>query len=263
MSVEVLQFWGVNLLWAAAIFLVGRQLSQWASMLLKRVLIKSKVDSMLADFVQHISYWVLVLVVVIAALDRLGVNTTSLVALIGAAGLAVGLALKDSLQNFAAGVMLLMFRPFAKGDFVEAGGTQGVVVAIGIFCTEFNTPDNQKVIVPNGAIYSGVIVNVTAHDTRRLDLTVGISYSDNPAQAKEILERILVADSRVLADPAPVVAVAELADSSVNLVVRPWIKTEDYWQVRFDLLEAIKRELDAAGISIPFPQLDLHMQPSE
>ncbi len=263
MSIEMLGVWAVNLLWAVIIFLVGRQLAHWTSKLLQRLLLKGNMDSMLADFVQHISYWVLVLVVVVAALDRLGVDTTSLVALIGAAGLAVGLALKDSLQNFAAGVMLLVFRPFGKGDFIQAGGTAGTVISIGIFCTELNTPDNQKVIVPNGAIYSGVITNVTAHDTRRIDLVVSISYSDNPAQAKEILEQVLAAESRVLSDPKPTVAVSELADSSVNLVVRPWVKTEEYWAVRFSLIEAIKRELDAAGISIPFPQLDLHLQKAE
>ena len=185
--------------------------------------------------------------------------TTSFLTIIGAAGLAVGLALKDSLSNFAAGVMLVLFRPFAIGDVVSTAGITAKVEKITIFNTMFCSPDNQLIIVPNNKIISDIITNINAKDTRRIDLVVGISYSDDMAQTRNILKGIAEADSRILTDPAPTIAVAELADSSVNLVFRPWVKTGDYWDVRFDLTEKIKNSLDEAGISIPFPQQDVHL----
>jgi len=197
--------------------------------------------------------------VVVAAVGRLGVNTTSFLTIIGAAGLAIGLALKDSLSNFAAGVMLVLFRPFTIGDVVSTAGITAKVEKITIFNTLFCTPDNQLVIVPNNKIISDIVTNINAKDTRRIDLVVGISYTDDMVKTKDILERLAQDDSRVLTDPAPTVAVAELADSSVNLVFRPWVKTADYWAVRFDLTEKIKNALDEAGISIPFPQQDVHL----
>jgi len=195
----------------------------------------------------------------VAAVGRLGVNTTSFLTIIGAAGLAVGLALKDSLSNFAAGVMLVLFRPFTIGDVVSTAGITAKVEKITIFNTLFCTPDNQLVIVPNNKIISDIITNINAKDTRRIDLVVGISYTDDMIQTKNILEGLAKADTRILTDPATTIAVAELADSSVNLVFRPWVKTDDYWAVRFDLTENIKNALDEAGISIPFPQQDVHL----
>lgn len=196
---------------------------------------------------------------ILAAIDTLGVNVTSLLAVLGAAGLAVGLALKDSLSNFAAGVMLMVFRPFRIGDFITAGGTSGVVDEIGLFCVLMRTGDNQRIIIPNSAVFGSTIVNTSALPTRRIDLVIGISYDDNIGTAKQIIENVIKADSRVLENPAPVIAVSELGDSSVNLVVRPWVNTADYWAVRWDLTENIKVKLEEGGISIPFPQRDVHL----
>jgi small conductance mechanosensitive channel len=195
----------------------------------------------------------------IAVLSKLGVQTTSFVAVLGAAGLAVGLALQGSLGNFASGVLLLLFRPIKKGDFVEAGGTSGSVNEISVFTTILMTPDNKKVIVPNSQVTGGIIINYSATGTRRVDLVAGIGYSDDIAKAKEVLKRIVAAHPAILPEPAPVIEVAELGDSSVNLVVRPWVNSGDYWRVYWDLTESIKLEFDKEGISIPFPQRDVHL----
>ena len=202
----------------------------------------------------------MLLVVIIASLNQLGVDTTSLIALIGAAGLAVGLALQGTLQNFAAGVMLIIFRPFKTGDFVEAGGCAGIVENVSIFNTVMRTGDNKEVTIPNGAIYGGTITNYSAKPTRRVDLVFGIGYDDDIKKAKAILEQLMNDDERILSDPAPLVAVGELADSSVNFNVRPWVNSADYWGVYFDLTENVKLAFDAAGISIPYPQMDVHSQ---
>jgi small conductance mechanosensitive channel len=191
------------------------------------------------------------------------VNTTSLIALIGAAGLAIGLALQGSLQNLASGVMLIVFRPFKDGDFVEAGGTMGVVEEIGIFTTKMRTGDNKEVIVPNGQIFGGIITNYSKRDTRRVDMVFGIGYGDDIRKAKDIIAGIIAADERILKEPEPLIAVGELADSSVNFNVRPWVKSGDYWSVYFDLNEKIKLAFDDNGISIPFPQMDVHIEKSE
>jgi len=238
---------------------VGKWLARRISNLLSRLLERNKVDLALVHFLTNLTYYTLIILVVVAAAGRLGINTTSFLTIIGAAGLAVGLALKDSLSNFAAGVMLVLFRPFTIGDVVSTAGITAKVEKITIFNTMFCSPDNQLIIVPNNKIISDIITNINAKDTRRIDLTVGISYSDDMAKTKDILERLAKEDSRILADPAPTVAVAELADSSVNLVFRPWVRTPDYWDVRFDLTERIKNALDEAGISIPFPQQDVHL----
>jgi small conductance mechanosensitive channel len=251
--------YSIDILAALIIFTVGRWVSRLITNLVVRILKKKEVEETLEVFIRNLTYYALLAVVIIAALGRLGVNTTSLVALFGTAGLAVGLALKDSLSNFAAGVMLILFRPFGIGDVVSAAGITAKVEKITIFNTIFNTADNQMIIVPNSKILSDTITNINARDTRRIDLNVGIGYGDDMARTKEILEGLAREDGRVLADPAPTVAVSELADSSVNLVFRPWVKTEDYWDVRFDLTEKIKTALDAAGISIPFPQQDVHL----
>jgi len=255
--------WGINIGLALAIFVVGRWLAGVLTRFAGRLLDKAGTDAMLVGFISSILRAVLLLFVVIAALDQLGVNTTSFIALIGAAGLAVGLALQGSLQNFASGVLLIIFRPFKVGDFIEAAGTSGVVEQIGIFSTTLKTGDNREIIVPNGSIYGGTITNNSARDTRRIDMVFGISYDDDIRKAKEILQTILANDERILEEPAPVVVVAELADSSVNFNVRPWVNSGDYWAVRCDVTEKIKLAFDDAGISIPFPQMHLHISNEE
>lgn len=251
--------WGINIVMALVIFYIGRFIVNILVKVLGTLMAKASVDETLVDFVKSITHAVLLLFVIVASLNQLGVDTTSLVALLGAAGLAIGLSLQGSLQNFASGVMLLLFKPFKAGDFVEAGGCAGVVEKVDIFTTTMRSGDNKEIIIPNGAIYGGNIINYSARETRRVDMVFGIGYDDDIKKAKEILEKTVNADPRVLADPAPVIAVSELADSSVNFVVRPWVKSADYWGVLFDLTENIKLAFDENNISIPYPQLDLHM----
>lgn len=251
--------WGIKIAVAIAIFIVGKIIARIIANLIQKALRKGGTDEMLIGFLGNITYGVLLVAVVLAAVDTLGVNVTSLMAILGAAGLAVGLALKDSLGNFAAGVMIIIFRPFKIGDYVDAGGAAGTIDEIGLFATLMHTPDNKRIIVPNGAIIGGNITNVSALPTRRVDLVFGIGYDDNIGQARDIIMGLLEADERVLADPAPAVTVGELGDSSVNLNVRPWVKAEDYWGLYFDLLENVKIRFDEAGISIPFPQQDVYM----
>ncbi|GAA0784540.1 mechanosensitive ion channel family protein [Marinobacterium sediminicola] len=251
--------WVINIALAIAIFMVGRWVVKLLINLLGRMLRKTKMDNMLINFVSSIAHALLLLFVVVAALGQLGVDTTSLIALIGAAGLAIGLSLQDSLKNFAAGVMLIVFRPFREGDFVEAGGVSGIVEHITIFNSVFRTGDNREIILPNGKIYSDCIINYSKRDTRRVDMVFGIGYGDDLLKAKRVLMEILEQDERVLKDPAPVVSVAALGDSSVNFNVRPWVKTSDYWAVLWDTTEKVKLEFDRQGISIPFPQMDVHL----
>jgi len=248
-----------NILGALLIFLIGKWVARKVTSLLGKVLKRQKIDETLIQFLDNISYYALMVVVLMAAADRLGIDTTSFLAIFGVAGLAIGLALKDSLGNFASGVMLVFFRPFKIGDVVTAGGVTGKVESISVFNTVFLTFDNQKMIVPNGQITNDVITNINANPTRRLDLVFGIGYEDDIIKAKALFKAIMLADTRVLKDPAPLIAVSELADSSVNFWVRPWVNTEDYWSVKFDLTEKIKLALDDAGISIPFPQTDIHL----
>jgi small conductance mechanosensitive channel len=255
--------WGINIIFALLIFFIGKFLVGVITKLIKKLMGKAKMDGILVNFIGSIIRSVLLLFVVIAALDQLGVNTTSLIALIGAAGLAIGLALQGSLQNLASGVMLIVFRPFTDGDFVEAGGTMGVVEEIGIFTTKMRTGDNKEVIVPNGEIFGGIITNYSKRDTRRVDMVFGIGYGDDIRKAKQVIADIIAADERILKDPAPLIAVGELADSSVNFNVRPWVNSSDYWSVYFDLNEKIKLAFDENGISIPFPQMDVHIEKSE
>jgi small conductance mechanosensitive channel len=223
---------------------------------------KAGADEILVKFVSAVLNSVLLLIVVIASLNQLGVNTTSLIAVLGAAGLAVGLALKDSLQNFAAGVMIIIFRPFKIGDFVETAGVDGFVDKISIFSTTLKTMDNREVIIPNGLIYSSAITNFTSQAVRRVDMVFGIAYDDDIRKARAIMAGVIASDDRVVEEPKTVIAVGELADSSVNFFVRPWVKTEDYWDALFDLTEEIKLALDENGITIPFPQMDLHVDNS-
>lgn len=255
--------WSINIILALIIYVIGRIIVKILVNLFGKVLARSKYDAMLVDFVKAILHAILMLFVIVASLDRLGVDTTSLVAILGAAGLAIGLSLQGSLKNFAAGVMLLVFRPFRSGDFVEAGGTAGTVNSISIFTTIMTTPDNKQIIVPNGAIYEGNIINYSAKATRRVDMVVGISYDSDLKKAKQILQEMVVADERILKDPAPQVAVSELADSSVNFVVRPWVNSADFWAVKFDFTEAVKLRFDQEGITIPYPQMDVYLHKSE
>ncbi|MCK5126354.1 MAG: mechanosensitive ion channel [candidate division Zixibacteria bacterium] len=253
------ELYGLKILGSIAIFIIGRIVISFVIGIIRRVLNKSKMDETLSKFILSILRIMLLMVIVIAALDNLEVDTTSFIAILGAAGLAVGFALQGSLSNFASGVMIIFFRPFQAGDFVEAGGTAGVVEEISIFNTIMKTPDNKKVIVPNSAITGGNIINYSAKETRRVDMVFGIGYDDDIKLAKETLVQILAADERILKDPAPQVAVSELADSSVNFVARPWVKTADYWGVFFDTTEKVKLIFDEKGISIPYPQQDVHM----
>jgi small conductance mechanosensitive channel len=252
--------WGLKILLALVIFYVGRMVVGVVVSSVKKLLLARKMDEILVSFLTSIIRWVLLLFVIVAALSQLGINTMSLVALLGAAGLAVGLSLQSSLSNFASGVMLIIFRPFTKGDFVEAGGAMGVVQSIGIFTTTMTTPDNKEIIVPNGAILGNNITNFSARDTRRVDMVFGISYDSDIRKARQLLEEIVAADDRVLSEPAPVIALSELADSSVNFIVRPWVKSSDYWPLLWDTTETVKLKFDEAGISIPFPQMDVHLE---
>jgi small conductance mechanosensitive channel len=247
---------GINIAMAIVIYIVGKIVVNILVNVFGKIMTKSKYDDMLIDFLKSIVRAVLMLFVIIAALDQLGVDTTSLAAILAAAGLAIGLSLQGSLSNFAAGVMLLVFRPFKAGDFVDAAGT---VKSIGIFTSLFVTPDNKEIIIPNGAIYGGNITNFSAKDTRRVDMVFGIGYDDDLKKAKSILEEMVAADPRVLAEPAPQVAVSELGDSSVNFVVRPWAASGDFWGLKFDFTEAVKLRFDQEGISIPYPQMDVHV----
>lgn len=251
--------WSIRILTAIGIWLVGRWVVDRLIGVIRKLMTRANVDVMLVQFLGNIIHTVLLAAVIIAALDKLGVPTTSMLAVFGAAGLAVGLALRDSLSNFAAGVMLIVYRPFRVGDFIEAGGISGVAEEIRIFSTVMRTPDNRQIIVPNGQISNGVIINFNAKPTRRIDLVLGISYGDDIHKAKGIIGRILSEDERVLTDPEPLVALGELADSSVNINVRPWVKTEDFWTVHADLLERIKIAFDNEGVTIPFPQRDVHL----
>lgn len=250
--------WLISIAFAIAIVVVGRIVVKWLVKLIRKLMVRSDFDPILVNFASSIANAVLLLFVFIAALDQLGVNTTSLIALLGAAGLAIGLALQGSLQNFAAGVMMIVFRPFKLGDFIEAGGVMGIVEQISIFSTTMNTVDNREIIIPNGQIYAGAITNYSAKDTRRIDMVFGIGYGDDMLKAKNIMEDILAKHELVLDEPAPAVAVAELADSSVNFNVRPWVNSADYWGVRSELIEQIKLAFDKKGISIPYPQMDIH-----
>ena len=261
---DMISMYTMNIAIAIVIFVIGKWVARKIVDLMTNYLNKKeKMDQTLLNFFDDLVYYVLLIIVILAALEQVGVNTTSFLAILGAAGLAIGLALKDSLSNFASGVMLVFFKPFKIGDFVTAGGTSGKITEIHLFNTEFTTGDNQKILVPNAAITGGAIINVNAHDTRRVDLVIGIGYDDDIKKAKELLTSIIENTDLVLLDKGVTVAVAELADSSVNFVVRAWTNTPDYWTVKFDLTETIKTTFDKEGISIPYPQTDVHVYKEE
>jgi small conductance mechanosensitive channel len=255
---ELATQWGLQIIGAIIVLFVGRIVAGWARRLTRKALERAEVDPTLVPFIAKLVYYLLLAFVVIAVLGVFGVQTASLVAVLGAAGLAVGLALQGTLSNFAAGVMLLFFRPFKVGDFIDAGGTTGTVEEIGVFATTMKSPDNIKIVVPNSQVYGQTIKNFNGFDTRRVDLVIGISYDDSISTAIDTIRSIVNADQRVLAEPETQIAVSNLGDSSVDLVVRPWCAGSDYWPLRFDLTRTIKEGLEAAGCSIPYPQTDVH-----
>jgi len=254
---------GMKVLIALVIFFVGRMIARLVTKGLHNVMQSQKVDKILETFVCNLAYWALMIFVIIASINQIGVQTTSLIAIMAAASLAIGLALQGSLANFAAGVLIIMFRPYRVGDFVEAAGIAGVVLQVQILTTILKTGDNKQIIVPNGQIMNSIITNFSAHDTRRVEMTVGVSYDDDLDKVRSTIQDLVNADERILKDPECLIAVSELADSSVNFTVRPWVNTADYSSVKFDLTEAIKKRFDKEGISFPFPQQDVHIYKSE
>jgi len=256
---ELITVYGLKLIAALAIFIIGRWLAKVVKNLVEKIMTKKSVEPTIVSFTCNLTYTTIVVFVVIAAISKLGVQTTSFVAVLGAAGLAIGLALQGSLANFAAGFLLIIFRPFKAGDLVEAAGMTGTVSEISIFTTIMKTPDNKVIIIPNSSVMGSTITNYSAMPTRRVDLTIGVGYDDDLKKVRQVLDDLISKDNRILKDPAPMVAVAELADSSVNFTVRMWVKTADYWGVYFDTTEAVKLRFDEEGISIPYPQQDVHM----
>lgn len=252
-------FYGIKIIAAIVIFVVGRWVARALRNATKKMMAKGNVDETLISFVGNLTYIALLAFVIIAALNQLGIQTTSFIAVIGAAGLAIGLAWQGSLANFAAGVLMIIFRPFKAGDYIEGAGVAGTVEEIQIFATQLKTPDNKTIIVPNAKMMGDNITNYSAKDTRRMDMVIGVGYGDDLKKVREILEDILAKDDRFLEDPAPTIGVLELGDNSVNFAVRPWVKKEDYWGAYFDVTETVKRRFDEEGISIPYPQRDVHL----
>ncbi|EGQ8390167.1 TPA: small-conductance mechanosensitive channel MscS [Vibrio cholerae] len=256
---DLLIQYGVNVISAILILFIGNLVVKGVAGSVANVLKKKEMDKAVVDFIYGLVRYTLFIIVLIAALSRIGVQTASVVAVIGAAGLAVGLALQGSLSNFAAGVLIVAFRPFKSGDYVEIGGVAGSVDSIQIFQTVLKSPDNKMVVVPNSAVIGGAITNYSRHETRRVDMVIGVSYKSDLQKTKRVLRETLEKDPRILKDPDMTIGVLTLADSSINFVVRPWCKTSDYWAVYFDSMQAIKEALDANGIEIPFPQMDVHL----
>ena len=257
--IEIGSSLSISLLMALAILIIGRQLVKLILRLITVALEKSNVEDTVRIFVTNLLNTLLMILVFIAAINQLGIETTSIIAVLGAAGLAIGLALQGSLSNFAAGILIVIYRPYKVGDYIEAGNHAGTVKDIQIFSTVLKTPDNKIVVVPNGSIMNGSIVNYSGQDKRRIDLIISCSYEDDIDKVRSVLEDILKKEKRVLKDPKPQIAVAELADSSVNFIFRPWVKRTDYLPVYYSLLEEVKKRFDKEGISIPYPQSDVHV----
>ena len=260
---EFLLQYGPSLLAAIAIFFIGKWVAKWIKRLVARGMTRAEVDPMIVSFTTSMIYIGLMVFVVIAALGEIGIQTTSFIAILGAAGLAIGLALQGSLANFAAGFMLIIFRPFKVGDVIEAAGVTGKVDEIQIFTTTLRTPDNKTIIIPNGKLGNDNIINYSTQETRRVDITVGVGYDSDLKQVREVLQESVDADGRILKDPEPLIVVGELADSSINFFVRVWVKSADYWDVFFDANETIKTRLDEAGINIPYPTMDINLHKAE
>lgn len=258
----LLTVYGLKVIAALAIFIIGKMIAKAVKAGIAKTMTKAKSDPILISFTTNMIYAALLAFVIIAALGQLGIQTTSFIAILGAAGLAIGLALQGSLSNFSAGVLMIIFRPFKQGDFIEGAGVAGIVEEVHIFNTVLRTGDNKTIIIPNDALMGGNIINYSTQPTRRLDLVVGIGYDDDIKKAKNILNELMANDERILKDPAPTLGLLELADSSVNFAVRPWVNSSDYWGVHFDLLESIKLRFDDEGISIPYPQQDVHLHRS-
>lgn len=257
---NILMQWILNIAFAALIFFIGKMIAKKLTQITVSLMRKSDIDETLLGFLQSVIYGLMLVFITLAALSQLGIETTSFIAVLGAAGLAVGLAFKDSLSNIGSGMMIIVFKPFTVGDFVTAGGESGTIEKITIFQTYMKTPDNKEIIIPNANIINDSITNFSAKDTRRVDFVFGIGYEDDLKKAKDILNEIISADQRVLKDPAALVAVGELGASSVDFIVRAWVKSEDYWGLKWDIIEAVKLKFDKEGISIPYPQMDLHMK---
>ena len=255
----LLTIYGLKVIAAIAVFIIGRWIAKALTNFAEKVMNKRQVDLTVISFVGNLLYMTLLVFVILAALGQLGIQTTSFIAVIGAAGLAIGLALQGSLSNFAAGFLMIIFRPFKVGDFIEGAGVAGTVEAIHIFTTQLLTPDNKTIIIPNASLTAGNITNYSAKGTRRVDLVFGIGYGDDVDHAKKVISDVLAKEERILKDPAPAIMLVELADSSVNFAVRPWVLAADYWGVYTALTENIKKSFDAEGISIPFPQRDVHV----
>ncbi len=260
---DLIALYGLKVLIAIAMFFIGKWFAKKVANFTKTWMEKGNVDETLISFTGHIVYIVLLVFIIVAILSQLGIQTASIIAVLGAAGLAVGFALQGSLSNFAAGILLIVFKTFAKGDFIQSAGTQGTVEEIRLFTTKLRSPDNKTIFIPNAKITADTITNFSAKETRRVDLVFGVSYADDLDKVKSVLEDILKNDERVLGDPLPTIGVLELADSSVNLAVRPWVKTPDYWSFYFDAVKTVKQRFDAEGITIPFPQRDVHMHSNE
>jgi small conductance mechanosensitive channel len=256
---ELLMIYGLKVVAATVIFILGRWAALGVARIIKRVMIKSKVDETLVSFVRNLSYVALLAFVIIAALNQLGIQTASFIAVLGAAGLAIGLALQGSLGNFAAGVLMIIFKPFKVGDYIEGAGTAGTVEKIEIFTTQLKTPDNRTVIVPNAKMTGDNIINYTVKGTRRVEFVFGIGYGDDIDKAKSIIKEIIDQDERVMKEPVPMIVVSQLADSSVNLTARAWTTVNDYWPFYFETTEKVKKQFDAQGVNIPFPQRDVHI----
>ena len=260
MLIVILTSYGLSVLGGIVVLVVGWTIAGWARRGVDRALGKiESIDVTLRSFLASATRYLILVLTVLAMLSEFGIQTASLITVLGAASLAIGLALQGTLSNLAAGVMLLFFRPFRVGDYVEAGGHAGTVKAIDLFMTEFATSDNIRILVPNGNIWGGAVINYSHHDTRRVNLTVGIDYGDSIDRAFEAIRGIIAADQRIHADPAPTVVVGELADSSVNILIRVWCAASDNWALKCDMTRAIKEALEAAGISIPFPQRTVHV----
>jgi small conductance mechanosensitive channel len=260
---ELMTIYGLKVIAAVVIMILGRWTAMGMRTIIRRVMLKSNIDETVCSFAANLTYFTMLVFFVLAALGQLGIQTTSFIAVLGAAGLAIGLALQGSLANFAAGFLMILFRPFRVGDYIEGAGVIGTVEEIQIFTTTLLTPDNKLIIVPNAKITGDNIVNWTSKGTRRVDLTMSIGYNENIEKTKKVMQEVLAADSRILTHPEPQIAVSELAESSVNFVVRPWVKAQDYWGVYFDTLEGLKKAFDAHGITIPYPQRDIHLYQHE
>lgn len=255
--------YGIKLLGSLLIFLIGRWIASQIVILIKKGMEKANVDQTLISFVANGIYVALIVVIVVASIGNLGVETTSFIAVFGAAGLAVGLALKDTLSNVGAAILIIFFKPFKVGDYIEASGVQGVVHAMNLFSTTLTTVDNRSIIIPNGALIAGNIINYTSNNRRRIDMVFDIDYKDDMKLSKEVIMNVLLSHPKILKEPAPVVVVGALTDNSVQLYARPWVATEEYWDIKFELTESVKFEFDKHKISIPFPQMDLHVRPGE